>query len=226
MKAITNLVRRLNGLEPEGADDFLRKITGIIHVGANTGQESAAYAELGLEVLWIEPIPDVYAKLCENIAPHARQRALQALVTDEDDAQKELFIANNGGASSSIFDFHEHKDIWPQVAYTGSIQLKSMTLATLLRRNSIDPSPYQAMLLDTQGAELLVLKGSVSLLEGIRYIKTEVADFESYKGCCQLRDIEAFMARHGYAEVARSHFASRAQGGDYYDIVYKRKRWA
>lgn len=209
-------------LEIDHTNEFMKDIRGIVHVGANTGQERELYAGLGLDVLWIEPIPEVFEELSRGIDSYPNQQAVQALVTDEDDAVREFNVANNGGASSSVFDFHEHKDIWPEVTYSDKLQLKTVTLPSLFARNDIDPSRYQALLLDTQGAELLVLKGTVPLLNSFTYIKTEVADFESYKGCCQLAEIESFMAEHGFDEVSRHKFAGQAEVGNYYDIVYKR----
>ena len=48
--------------------------------------------------------------------------------------------------------------------------------------------------MDTQGVmELMVLHGAVKLLPGLRYIKTEVADLESYSGCCTLKEISNFL---------------------------------
>ena len=47
-------------------------------------------------------------------------------------------------------------------------------------------------------------------------------DFESYEGCCQLIDMSEFMKVHGNVEYSRNKFASREEGGDYYDIVYKK----
>jgi hypothetical protein len=41
---------------------FLRKVNGLIHIGANIGQERAIYAEYDLRVAWIEPIPDVFER--------------------------------------------------------------------------------------------------------------------------------------------------------------------
>jgi hypothetical protein len=66
-----------------------------------------------------------------------------------------------------------------------------------------------------------VLKGAIPVLGNFRYIKIEVADFESYKGCCQLGDVEPFMQKNGFSEFSRRKFASRAAGGSYYDIIYQ-----
>ena len=41
-------------------DAFLRRVRGLVHVGANTGQERESYASHGLSVIWVEPIGDVF----------------------------------------------------------------------------------------------------------------------------------------------------------------------
>ena len=202
-------------------DRFLTDVTGLVHVGANVGQERKLYAKLGLQVLWIEPIPEVFAALQSNLSGFPGQAALQALITDQDGAEYPFNVASNNGASSSILEFGQHRDIWPDVHFTNTITLKSLTLASLFRREGIDPTPYQALVMDTQGSELLVLKGAISMLGGFRYVKTEAADFESYAGCCQLSDIRAFMEKHGFIEHACQPFASRPEGGNYFNIVFK-----
>lgn len=204
-------------------DRFLQKVSGVIHVGANAGQERELYAKLGLRVIWIEPIPEVFEKLKANVENFPRQHALKCLVTDQDNVTYPFHIANNEGHSSSILDLNLHKDIWPQVAYEKTITLLSKTLPSLLEEEHIDYSEYNSLVMDTQGSELLVLKGAVSILENFTYIKTEVSDFESYTDCCQLADIASFMARHGYREFSRQKNAERPNGGSYYDVVYKRE---
>ena len=220
INAILHQVRSMIKRDP---DRFLRKVSGVIHVGANTGQERKLYAEYGLRVIWIEPIPEVFEKLKENVADFSQQRALKCLVTDQDNMTYPFHIANNEGHSSSILDLNLHKDIWPQVAYEKTITLRSKTLPSLLEEEHIDYSEYDSLVMDTQGSELLVLKGAVSILENFTYIKTEVPDFESYTGCCQLADIASFLAQHGYREFSRQKNAERPNVGSYYDIVYKKK---
>jgi hypothetical protein len=93
---------------------------------------------------------------------------------------------------------------------------------SLLKKECIDINNYDALVMDTQGSELLVLKGAASLLPKLKFIKTEVCDFESHAGCCQLRDLEQFLKQYGFREFARQPFATRAEGGTYYDVIYKR----
>jgi FkbM family methyltransferase len=214
------LLRRLRRLVAPDPNRFLRSARGVVHVGANIGQERELYRRRGLDVLWIEPIPDVFAKLVENIAGLPRQRALESLVTDRDDVPYEFHVANNGGESSSILDLKEHRDVWPPVPFTKTVTLKSATLATLLARERIDVARYDALVMDTQGSELLVLRGAEPVLGSFKYIKTEVPDFEAYAGCAQLEEIDGFLLERGYVELSRHCFASRRGGGSYYDVVY------
>lgn len=63
---------------------YLRYIKGVIHVGANTGQGRDLYAKHNLQVMWVEPIPEVFLELQDNINGYASQHALNYLVTDTD----------------------------------------------------------------------------------------------------------------------------------------------
>jgi FkbM family methyltransferase len=216
---IKRAVRNL--LAPE--DGFLKECSGIIHVGANEGQERDRYARYNLRVLWVEPIPEVFARLQSNVKDYPNQCAIEALVTDRDGGEYQFNIASNQGASSSILEFKEHKDVWPSVTFERTIKLAGYTLPTLLKREGIDPAGYDALLLDTQGSELLVLQGALPILHHFKYIKAEAPDFESYANCCQVVDLDAFMDAQGFREHRRTEFARRKEGGAYYDIVYERR---
>ena len=213
---------KINTILGRGTNKYLKNISGVIHVGANTGQERDLYYKHNLNVIWVEPIPTVFNKLKENIKDFKNQKAIKALITNKDNVEYKFNIANNNGASSSILTFKDHKDIWPDVFYEDTILLKSITLEKLIEKEGINCNDYQALVLDTQGSELLVLKGSTSILKHFKYIATEVADFESYKDCCTLADIKVFMDEHNFKEEYRSKFAERKEGGNYYDILFKR----
>lgn len=208
------------------SNTFLRHVSGVIHVGANTGQERKLYDQLGLRVLWIEPNPFVFQKLQRNIAGYPKQIAVQALLSNGDGDEMQFHISNNGGKSSSVLDLKHHREMWPEVSYRETITLNTVTLPTLLERGwiyrGINPYNYQALVLDTQGSELLILEGCGSSLAGFKFVKVEVADFESYAGCCQVDDVQRFMEQRGYDEVARLRFAKRAGIGRYFDITYRR----
>ena len=205
------------------ANSFLNNVSGVIHVGANSGQERDEYNLYSLNVIWIEPIPKVFNKLKKNIKKYSKQKAYKYLLTNIDNQDINFKIANNAGQSSSILELNQHKDIWPKVEYTRSIKLKSSTLKNVIKHEKIDIKRYQALIIDTQGSELLVLKGGSNLLKNFRYIKTEAADFESYKECCLIKDLSKFLDKFGFKEIKKVKFATRKEGGSYFDILYKRK---
>ena len=199
---------------------FLMQSKGVIHVGANFGQERELYSTYGLNVVWIEPIPEVFAGLKALINPYPNQKAFCYLVTDVDDKEYLFHVSNNEGQSSSIYDLAAHEELWPNVTYTKTITLKSIMLSSLIKKEHLEMDKYDTLILDTQGSELLVLKGAISLLPYIKYVKTEVADFESYVGCCKLSEMDTFFEEHNFRRIAKARFAYKEGVGSYYDVLY------
>lgn len=233
MSDISKLFRRLSwrlGLA-KGKNAFLADCRGVIHVGANSGQERDLYRKHGLSVVWIEPIPSVYRKLVDNIRGYRDQIAIEALVTDRDGAPYEFKVASNAGASSSIFELGGHKDVWPDITYVERIAMTSQTLPTALTQAGVDIARYDTLVLDTQGSELMVLEGAAALLQGFRYIETEAADFEAYVGSTSASAIETFLASRGFDLIVRHENAKfrtqpdarKAAGGSYYKLLFKRR---
>lgn len=201
---------------------FLEEVKGVIHVGANTGQERFFYKLLGLKVIWIEPIPDTFKTLNKNIKNIPNQTGLNELITDHDGKLYDFHITDNDGLSSSLFELKMHKEMWPNIKKKKTIKLKSKTLETLINEENISISDFQALIIDTQGSELLVLQGCKKVLNKFKYIKTEAADFESYENCCLLKDINDFLINYGFQEMNRYSTGENDEIGQYFDILFKK----
>jgi FkbM family methyltransferase len=201
---------------------MMKKLKGIIHVGANTGQERDDYAGYGLNVLWIEPIPWVFDELKRAISFYPNQRALEYLVLDKDGESMTLHVSNNEGQSSSVMDLALHQDVWPSVHFTRDIEIQSHKLDTIIDIEHINITDYDGLVLDTQGSELLALRGAQRVLRNVRMVKVEVADFEAYAGCPRPEQIGDFLGAYGLREWVRTPFAGHSGGGRYYDIIYLR----
>lgn len=202
-------------------DYWLRRLTNVVHVGANAGQEREKYATRDLGVLWIEPIPSVFEELKTNIKPYPKQIARRALVTDQSGKMVSLNLASNGGESSSIFELADHKKIWPDIRFTGRIDILSQTLDDLL---SMETRKYDGLVMDTQGSELLILNGASVALSGFKYIKTEAANFEMYKGAACENDLVSFLKPHGFHLLRRNVFAKKPDGsGEVSDLLFERR---
>ncbi|MEM6885839.1 MAG: FkbM family methyltransferase [Verrucomicrobiota bacterium] len=216
------IVDKIRTVLARNTDPFLGEVSGVIHVGANSGQERYRYEKNGLRVLWVEPIPEIFEQLKLKTANFPRQQAIQALITDKVDETYDFNVSNLEGRSSSILDFKEHKEIWPHIEFKETLKLQSTTLPQLLLDHELDPTAYDTLIMDTQGSELLVLQGAEGILKHFTYIKTEVADFESYAGCCQLDDLTEYLKQHHFEEHAREAFKHHQDKGTYYDVTYKR----
>lgn len=230
MKSLARLVRprfaARYDVKSGPGDAFLRSVDAVLHVGANLGQERQQYADAGLRVVWVEPIPHIYAQLKRNISAFPDQVALQYLLTDSDGESVDFKVTNNDGQSSSIFDIAQHADIWPDVRQISTIRLETLTLASMVEREQIALDARHALVMDVQGAELLVLKGAGGLVTKFDYIKAEAADFESYAGCCVVDDLMAYLAQFGFEVLEKRPFAERPGGGTYYDLLFERRATA
>ena len=201
---------------------FLREVSGVIHVGGHLGEERDIYAERGLSVFWVEPNPELFPQLEKAIAAYPNQRASRDLLMDADGQKYEFHISSNNGESSSVLEFAGHKEIWTKVSYVKTIPLTGTTLSALVKREKLDLLRYDSLVMDTQGSELRVLKGAVDILDRFKFIKTEVADFEMYKDCCRLADMDEFLNQHHFRRVKTWAFVRKAGVGSVYDAVYSR----
>jgi FkbM family methyltransferase len=178
------------------------KPKGVLHVGANVGEEAPVYDELGIErVSWIEGNPDLLPKLNENIQKYPGQMAFNYCI-GETDGDTVLHISNNGSQSSSILDLGTHKFAHPEVHYVKDIPVKMHTLSTLFERGKLPTATFSDFLnIDLQGAELKALKGMGIWLQYFKWAYLEVNKEELYKGCALVEDIDMYMLGFGFRRV-------------------------
>ena len=200
-------------------NQWLKEVKGLVHIGANTGQEVIFYDWLGLIVLWIEPIPEAFAELTRNISCFPKQSAVEALITDKVGQSYQFNVSGGTGQASSIFDFAGHKEIWPDVEVQRVIDVQSTTLDTVLRGRRT----FDGLVMDTQGSELLVLQGAEASLSQFRYIKTEAADFERYRGQVLEPDLTKFIEARGFELVRKDPLALTSdKRGRVSDLLFRR----
>ncbi|HBJ33704.1 MAG TPA: hypothetical protein DDZ51_02855 [Planctomycetaceae bacterium] len=175
-------------------DRFLRWASGVNHVGPDSDQEGQCYHRKGLDVAWIAPVTEVFRLLKTDILLCNDHHPIQALVTDRDEETCKFHFSNNR-ESSSILPLKDHRDLWPEVVYTQSITMRTTTWPTLLKKENINSSKYQAFGMDTQGSELDMPEGTEPLLANFEFSTTETADLEPHEGYCQLSDLNEFMSK-------------------------------
>jgi hypothetical protein len=102
--------------------------------------------------------------------------------------------------------------------------MRSSTLPSALSAAGVDLSKYDALILDTQGSELMALEGAKPILDGFRYIQVEAADFESYRGGALVREIANFLHAHDFFLKHKQLFARHRGGGGYYELLFKTRK--
>lgn len=186
-------------MQVKDVDKYIIKRRGVIHVGANDGAECKLYNKMGFaDVLWIEPIKEVYDKLCYNIANYPNQHALNMGIHDTLTTAV-IHVSSNQGQSSSILAFGTHKDLRPDIIYVRDEEIVMMRMDQILNKDYA--KRFNLVVVDVQGVELNVLKSFGELLSGIDYIYTEVNTEESYKGCSLLPEIDEYLSGYGFNKV-------------------------
>ena len=170
---------------------------GIIHIGAHTGEEAGYYRQyVGEAVAWIEAHPEYAAKLRDNPA-RGGQLWHQACVSDRTGETVDFYVTADEWASSMLKP-EIHQDMHPWALVTDKIQVETITYADLLA--SLSPEERQVhdsanvLVLDTQGAELMVMNGMGERLFEFEAIATEYSTVEFYEGVPRLEDLDAKLA--------------------------------
>ena len=184
------------------------KPTGILHIGANIGEEAKAYDLQGVkDVCWIEANPELIPTLRANVHQYGH-KVLQVCVGDMEGFEVVFHISNNAGQSSSYLDLGTHRKVHPNVHYVKDITMKTRRLDTMSCWGE-----YDFLNIDLQGAELKALKGMGETLDHFKWVYLEVNWKELYIGCALFDEVERFMIEKGFKFV-ESKESGRTGWGD------------
>lgn len=175
-------------------------IRGIIQVGSYIAKEYPILKEVcSGDFIFIDANPKIIDTLKSNLDDNCK--IFCNLITDVDD-QEFTFNLMNHEQSSSILELDKHLEYHPEYSeIVDQIKIKSIKLDTLIDRNKIKMSNYNCLIMDVQGAELLVLKGFENNLNNIDYIYTEL-NFESmYKNCCLEKELSEYLKSKNFSLV-------------------------
>mmetsp|Transcript_132919 Transcript_132919/g.187817 ORF Transcript_132919/g.187817 Transcript_132919/m.187817 type:complete len:291 (+) Transcript_132919:71-943(+) len=180
-------------------------VKGVLHVGANVGQEAATYDELGVpRVLWVEAQEECREELEQNLRVHNRRHDLVAITAVSSRREEATLYRTDNSISSSLKPLgNGHRSYFPFIEQSSPTKVQTETLDGLLARLSLDPAGFDFMYLDVQGSELDVLQGSRGALGHIRYIMTEISAEEHYKGGCMESDLHDFLSQAGFVRALR-----------------------
>ncbi|MGK7921625.1 MAG: FkbM family methyltransferase, partial [Trichodesmium sp.] len=174
---------------------------GVIHIGAYEGKEVAEYQSMGVEkILFIEANPVVFERLQTNVEEYPNVTAVNCAINNIDGTVTMYLTSLD--RRSSILPLKRIKEHYTNIKETNTIKVKSRRLDTLLQELELNPSEFNIINIDIQGAELLALEGATNLLQYIDAINTEVNYEELYEGCALIEEIDDFLQKKGLEKVA------------------------
>lgn len=190
------------------------KPTGVLHIGANVGEEAPVYDELGIKnVIWIEGNPDLMQRLNANLSPYPGQAAFNYVIGDEDGKDVVFHVSNNASQSSSILELGTHKIAHPEVHYVKDHKLKMRRIDHIVGTGPKDFDLCDFLNIDLQGAELMALKGMGELLRQFKWAYLEVNKAHLYEGCPLVEDLDMYLLGFGFKRVETS-WAGNTNWGD------------
>jgi FkbM family methyltransferase len=176
------------------------KPKGVLHVGANVGEEAQVYDELGIKnVVWIEANTEIFHKLLNNVGGYGHN-CFNVCISDKEGEPVTLHISNNGSQSSSILELGTHKIAHPEVHYIKDVEMKAQRLdQMLILWDILKDSDF--LNIDLQGAELKALRGMGDRLNQFKWAYLEVNQAELYKGCALVEEIDTYLLGFGFKRV-------------------------
>jgi FkbM family methyltransferase len=191
----------------------LAPVTGVLQVGANTGQEMPLFLEQGVRYgTLIEPIDGPFAALKERCAGLPGYALVQALCGSVDGDEVDFHLASNNGESSSILKPARHLKDHAWVTFPHVVRVKAVTLDSVVklvsRQRPEIPAATNLLYMDVQGAELKVLQGASHVLDAVTYIYSEVGIGGSYEDDVELLDLLKFVRRWNFKlyDLESEHF--------------------
>lgn len=175
-----------------------KPVKGVIHIGAHECEERGGYIHYyGLDdskIIWIDALNEKVEKVKSL---NNGIKIFNECISDIDDNIVSFMVTNNY-ESSSMLNFKTHLEEHPHVHEIDRLTLKTKTLKTFYNENNLNPSDYNFMNLDIQGAELMALKGAGDILNNIDYIYSEVNIKELYEKCCLLPELDEYLKKYGF----------------------------
>lgn len=175
-------------------------IKGIIHIGANKGEEYNLYKSLGIKnLVLIEPRSEEFRLLKKNIKDPDCILIQKALGNKT--GKEKMFISygrNSAGASSSILKPKKHLELHKGIKFHETVEEVDIDKLDNLGLNN---SKYNMINIDVQGYELEVFYGSDNTLQNIDYILTEINRDEVYENCAQIDKLDQFLNLHKFKRV-------------------------
>jgi len=183
-----------------GFDEYRSKydfsnVRGIIHVGAHVGQEYQDYNDhffSDVPIHWFEPQEDIFKILLDNLKDKKNNYFYNFGLGAENSKLKVWKESENEGQSSSFSQPQKHTKIYPHIKFNEAEELEIRTL------DSFGIKEANVLVIDAQGFEMEVLKGSLETLNEIDHIFCEINSDKLYKDSPTVDELNSILNPNGF----------------------------
>lgn len=190
---------------------------GVIVAGAHFGEEHNEYLESGIgKMAYIEPCKRAFDELYRRFKYAGNVKLFNMACGDKSEVGVIMYTGDetvNKGQSNSLLRPDKHLQIHSSVIFDG----EELVDVELLDKMGLVGGPYDLLVMDCQGFENRVLKGSVKTLDQIKWVYTEVNRDSVYKDNAMVDEIDMLLKDFDRVETGPW------VGGMWTDAFYVRK---
>lgn len=187
-------------------------ITGVVHVGANSGYEIQFYFGLGAhKVMAFEPLNECLVTLHEDWDKDGRVRIYPCGLSDER-IDMALNVSKGDGQGSTFLEEISGPYEWID---NRPMQVFRFDRLTDVVAGEVDLSDYNTLVVDTQGMELNVLRGFGELLKGFSFLNIECSRKSLYVGGVDADAVIKYLDEMGFYQNSPTQ--------DHDDIMFIKK---
>ena len=155
----------------------------ILHIGGHFAEEAELYYKSGIKrAVFVEGDPGIFPQLQVALQEYPDFSCSLAMLSNGI-GNSEFYVASNEGASSSLLKPMRHVVERPDITFG---EKKSVQTTTL---DSLGLGRFDLVVLDVQGAELLVIAGGAVTIEQAKAIWIEVNAGSMYEGAADSSEI-------------------------------------
>jgi FkbM family methyltransferase len=163
---------------------------GVVHVGANDGEEIPWYLHMGhVPVLGFEPVPAAYALARSEFGGDARVELINAALGGSN-RSLQLHVDSTGTHKGSS------RFVIPGWAYGGTIMVPCHRFDLWAGRR--DLSAFDTLVIDVEGMELEVLEGFGVRLNEFDFLNIECSETPIFDGQAPASSVVDFVASRGF----------------------------
>ncbi len=196
---------------------WIRGSCAVVHCGAHLVEEAKDYAENSFSpVVWIEADPSLEKDITDRLKNFENQHLILASLWSESGIQKNFNISSNG-YSSSLLEFGEHSNTFPDVVWVNQKKLTTTKLDDL----QFEFFMKTLLVLDLQGAEFEALRGASNFLKRCNYVYVEVSKVQLYKDSRNWSEISALLGKSGFSLIDWEY----SDNWNYGNALYGRRKY-